>query len=100
MDKELVEMLVKLVIGSAAVMALIAAACIITPKLAARIIKRYPKLGSSPERVDDDENADKVPEVKGPYDAQHEDYDLNYKIYNKDIYGVDFLNGKQKRKKD
>lgn len=30
--------------------------------------------------------------------AQEEKYDLNYKIYHKDIYGVDFRHGKEKRK--
>ena len=55
-------------------------------------------LGESPERVEEN-NAGDVPSVRGPYDAQEEKYDLNYKIYHKDIYGVDFKHGKEKRKK-
>lgn len=97
-DKELLKILIQLGIGCAVIMTLIAVACILTPKIAAVIIKRHPKLGESPERVDDDCNAGTEPSVKGPYDAQHEEYDLNYKIYNKDIYGVDFKHGKEKRK--
>ncbi|WP_124098137.1 hypothetical protein [Ruminococcus sp. Marseille-P6503] len=90
MNKELVDILIQLFIGCAVIMTLIAVVCILTPKIAARIIKRYPKLGSSPERVEENDNAGTEPSVKGPYDAQHEDYDLNYKIYNKDIYAVNF----------
>lgn len=96
MNKELVVILIQLVIGCAVIMTLIAIACITTPKIAARIIKRYPKLGESPERVEENDNAGTEPSVKGPYDAQHEDYDLNYKIYNKDIYAIDFKRGKKK----
>lgn len=98
MDKELLKLLVQLGIGCAVIMSLIALACILTPKIAAFIVKRYPRLGESPERVEDDCNAGTEPSVKGPYDAQQEEYDLNYKIYNKDIYGVDFKHGKEKRK--
>lgn len=94
MNSELVSLLIKLVIGSAVIMAVIAAACIVTPKLAALITKRHPQW-ASPERVDEDIESGTAPSVKGAYDAQHEDYDLNYKIYNKDIYGVDFKHGKK-----
>ena len=98
MNNELAELLIKLIIGSAGIMAVIAGACIITPKLAALIAKRHPEW-DSPERVDGGNESGTAPEVKGAYDAQHEDYDLNYKIYNTDIYGVDFKHGKEKRKK-
>lgn len=100
MNKELVKILVQLGIGCAVVMTLIALACIVTPKIAAFIVKKYPPAEGSPERVEDEmlsDNGDSC-EVKGVYDAQQEDYDLNYKIYNKDIYGVDFKHGKEKRK--
>ncbi len=98
LNRELVQLLIELVIGSAVIMAFIAVACIVTPKIAQKIIKRYPKLGESPERVQESDEAGTEPTVKGPYDAQHEKYDLNYKIYNTDIYGVDFKHGKEKRK--
>ena len=40
-------------------------------------------------------------EVQGMIDPQKlDEYDLNYKIYNKDIYGVDFKHGKRKKRKD
>ncbi len=96
MNGELVSLLVKLAAGSLIIMAVIAFACIITPKIAAALIKRFPKLRESPERVDSEISAGTGPSVKGPYDAQQEEYDLNYKIYNKDIYGVEFRHGKEK----
>lgn len=94
MNSELVKLLVELLIGSGIVMALIAAACLITPKLAKVLSKRHPEW-NSPARVDGDDKSGEAPEVRGAYDAQKEDYDLNYKIYNKDIYGVDFKHGKK-----
>ena len=97
MNRELVSILIQLVISCAVIMTLIAIACIITHKIAARLNKRFHSSGESPARVEDDNNAGTEPSVKGPYDAQHEDYDLNYKIYNKDIYAIDF---KRKNKKD
>ncbi|MDE6149127.1 MAG: hypothetical protein K2F81_03400 [Ruminococcus sp.] len=97
MNSELVKLLIELLIGCAVVMAVIALICICTPKLARLILKKHPRLADSPERVEEN-NAGDVPSVKGPYDAQEEKYDLNYKIYHKDIYGVDFKHGKEKRK--
>lgn len=97
MNSELVKLLIELLIGCAVIMTVIALICIFTPKLAALILKRHPRLGESPERVEES-NAGDVLSVRGPYDAQEEKYDLNYKIYHKDIYGVDFKHGKEKRK--
>ncbi|MGN0601378.1 MAG: hypothetical protein ACI4I7_01565 [Oscillospiraceae bacterium] len=97
MNTEHVKLLVQLILGCAVIMTVIALACIVTPKIAKFIIKRHPKLADNPERVGEDK-ADSEPSVKGPYDAQKGKYDLNYKIYNKDIYGVDFKHGKEKRK--
>ena len=94
MNSELVTLLLKLIFGSALIMAFIALACIVTPRLAKVITKRHPEW-NSPERVGDDNESAGEPSVKGAYDAQKEDYDLNYKIYNKDIYGVDFKHGKK-----
>ena len=97
MNSELVSLLLKLIVGSAIIMAFIALACIVTPRIAKLLSKRHPEW-NSPERVEDSNESGTAPEVKGAYDAQHEDYDLNYKIYHKDIYGVDFKHGKEKRK--
>lgn len=97
LNSELVKLLIELLVGCAVIMAVIALICICTPKLAKLIIKKHPCFAESPERVDES-NAGIVPSVKGPYDAQEEKYDLNYKIYYKDIYGVDFRHGKEKRK--
>ena len=97
MNSELISLLLKLIVGSAIIMAFIALACIVTPKIAKLLSKRHPEW-NSPERVEDSNESGTAPEAKGAYDAQHEDYDLNYKIYHKDIYGVDFKHGKEKRK--
>ena len=94
MNNELVTLLLKLIIGSAVIMTFIALACIATPRIAKLFAKRFPN-AASPERVQDDNESGEAPSVKGAYDAQKEDYDLNYKIYNKDIYGVDFKHGKK-----
>lgn len=99
MNSEVTKLLIELVIGSAVIMAVIAAACIVTPRLAKLLSKNHPEWLESPARVEDSNESGTAPEVKGAYDAQHEDYDLNYKIYNTDIYGVDFKHGKEKRKK-
>ena len=98
MNSELVSLLLKLIAGSAIIMAFIAVACLLTPKIAKALSKRHPEW-ESPERVEDEDESGTVPAVKGAYDAQHEDYDLNYKIYHKDIYGVDFKHGKSKEKR-
>ena len=99
MDNELVKLLLKLILGSAVIMTFIALACILTPKIAKLISKRHPEWNAPPpERVQEDDESETAPSVQGAYDAQKEEYDLNYKIYNKDIYGVDFKHGKEKRK--
>lgn len=98
MNKELVSLLVQLGLGCLAIMAVIAVACLVTPKIAKLIEKKYP-----PERVEENETTQQDGEytVQGPFEpSKLEDYDLNYKIYNKDIYGVDFKNGKKQKRKD
>jgi hypothetical protein len=81
-------------------MVLIVAACLVTPKIAKLIGKKYPQLLENPERVEDSakgRNPEEY-EVKGPYDSQKlDDFDPNYKIYNTDIYGVDFKHGKKQK---
>lgn len=94
MDGELVNLLLRVLGTTLAVMAVIALCCIATPRLAKLIDKHHPRPTRDEEPKDPAE-----PSVKGPYDASSEpEYDLNYKIYNKDIYGVDFKNGKKRKK--
>ena len=74
--------------------------CLITPKIARFIEKRHPELAEKddPERVDG-ENTGNDPEnynVQGIFDKSHIDgWDPNYKIYNEDIYALNF---KKKKK--
>ena len=99
MDTELVFMLLKFVGILAAVMGLILVCCVLTPRLAKKIEKKLPQ---DEEAADGEEGV--KPEdytVQGPFDPQKlDEYDLNYKIYNKDIYGVDFRHGKKQKRKD
>lgn len=99
MNKELVDTLLELIAGSAFIMLFIVAACLVTPKIAKFIEKKYPNL-----KENENENKTDNPEdykVQGPYDSQKlEGWDPNYKIYNEDIYGVDFKHGKKQKRKD
>lgn len=110
MDRELADTLINVVIGSAFVMAFIVAACLVTPKLARLMEKKFPQLRESPERVEesakgqspeDRASEDNSPEkytVKSIFESSKvEGFDPNYKIYNKDIYGVDFKHGKKQK---
>lgn len=78
------------------VMVFIALACIVTPKIARLIEKKYPKL----KNYDNDRNQQEKPQaddLKSPFDGgKIEGFDPNYKIYHEDIYGVDFKHGKEK----
>ena len=99
MDKETLSMLVDVVISCAVIMALIVAACLVTPKIAKFIEKRCPKLAekTDPARVDGENKGvdPKDYKVQGAFESSKlEGFDPNYKIYNQDIYGFDF-----KRKK-
>lgn len=90
-NTELVHLLLKVMGMSLGLMAVIMLCCIVTPYLAKQIDKHRPP---RPTKNEADQNA---PSVRGPFDASSDpDYDLNYKIYNKDIYGVDFKHGKEK----
>ena len=100
MNKELVVLLLKFAGVLVIVMGLILLCCVVTPKLAKKIEKKLPR---DEDEQDGDENSVKPEgyEVKGMFDPQKlDEYDLNYKIYNKDIYGVDFKHGKRKKRKD
>lgn len=100
MNKELVVLLLKFAGVLVIVMGLILLCCVVTPKLAKKIEKKLPQ---DEDEQDGDENSVKPEdyEVKGMFDPQKlDEYDLNYKIYNKDIYGVDFKHGKRKKRKD
>ena len=84
MNSELVHLLLRVLGTTMVIMAVI--------MLAKKIDEHRPTKDEVP-KPDPDE-----PQVKGPYDASSEpEYDLNYKIYNKDIYGVDFKHGKKKQ---
>lgn len=91
MNSETLSLMIEFAVKAVVIMALIAFMAVITPKIAAFIQKRHPQINEKPKAPDDG--------VKGVYDKQSEKYDLNYKIYNTDIYGVDFKHGK-KRKQD
>ena len=92
MDNEVVRLLVRVMLTSMGLMAVIMLCCVVTPKLAGWIDKHR----KAPPPVD--EPGEGEPSVLGAFDAQSEpEYDLNYKIYNKDIYGVDFKHGKEKQ---
>ncbi|SDA12362.1 hypothetical protein SAMN02910447_00582 [Ruminococcus sp. YE71] len=91
MDNEVVKLLVRVMLTSMGLMAVIMVCCVVTPRLAKFIDshRKTPPADSTP---------DGTPEVRGAFDAQSDpEYDLNYKIYNKDIYGVDFRHGKEKQ---
>ncbi|MBR1723553.1 MAG: hypothetical protein IJ723_00815 [Ruminococcus sp.] len=90
-NSELVQLLIKVMGMSLGLMAVIMLCCVVTPHLAKLIDKHRPP------RPTQDEADPNAPTVKGAFDASSEpEYDLNYKIYNKDIYGVDFKHGKEK----
>jgi hypothetical protein len=100
LNKELLLLLLKLAAGCVVIMTFIVIACLITPKIARFIEKRHPELAEKddPERVDG-ENSGNDPEnykVQGIFDKSHIDgWDPNYKIYNEDIYALNF---KKKKK--
>ena len=99
MNRELVILLLKFAGILAAVMGLILLCCVLTPRIARKIEKKLPQ----DEEDSSDEESVKPEDytVQGPFDPQKlDEYDLNYKIYNKDIYGVDFKHGKRKKRKD
>ena len=98
MDTEHVVMMLKFIGILAAVMGVIWLCCFITPKLAHKIEKKLPadENGDGDNKVNPEDYT-----VQGPFDPQKlDEYDLNYKIYNKDIYGVDFKHGKKQKRKD
>ena len=100
MNKELIILLLKFAGVVVVVMGLILLCCVVTPRLAKRIEKKLPQ---NEDADGENENGVKPEdyEVQGPFDPQKlDEYDLNYKIYNKDIYGVDFRHGKKQKRKD
>lgn len=95
MNDELIKLLLRVMTTTFVLMAVIMLCCVVTPRLAKWIDDRRPP--KPPDNGGKDEDSSDMPDVRGPFDASHEeDYDLNYKIYNKDIYGVDFKHGKEK----
>lgn len=77
------------------IMLLIFILAVLTPKMAAfidnKILKKSPD--QSAAQSPDPERVEEVDDVQSPFGAQITDEDLNYKIYNEDIYAI-------KRKKD
>ncbi|MBQ2581921.1 MAG: hypothetical protein II574_09875 [Ruminococcus sp.] len=101
MNKELVVLLLKFAGVLVIVMGLILLCCVVTPRLARKIEKKLPQDEDDPESKSEDGVKPEDYEVQGMFDPQKlDEYDLNYKIYNKDIYGVDFKHGKRKKRKD
>ncbi len=106
MNTELLGKLGDLALSCVIVMAFIVLACLVTPKIARWIEKKNPQLaqriekrGLGPERVDDTATGRDPQdyEAHSAFEASKlDDFDPNYKIYNTDIYGVDF---KKKKKK-
>ncbi len=97
MNSQLVELLVKVLGTTLILMAVIMLCCVATPHLA----KWIDKLRGADKKDDEPPTDPNEPHVQGPYDASHdEEYDLNYKIYNTDIYGVEFKHGKKRKKLD
>ena len=96
MDGETITVLIKFAVKALFIMGAIGVMALITPKLARLIEKHHPELN---EEKDDPESSDESEDdgVKGVFDKQTEKYDLNYKIYNTDIYGVDFKHGKKRK---
>ncbi len=102
MDKELLGTLTDVVIGCVFIMAFIVAACLLTPKIARLIEKKFPQLRDKegPERVEENAKGQSPEEntVKSAFESSEvKGFDPNYKIYNKDIYGVDFKHGKKQK---
>ena len=100
-NTEMLSLLGELALGCVIIMALIFVACIVTPKLAARIAKKHPDWEMTrPERVEDAAKG-RIPEDQEPHSAFEsstiEGFDPNYKIYHQDIYGVDFKHGKKQK---
>lgn len=93
---ETAKLLLEFVGVMAVIMGLIMLVAVLTPKIA-RLIDKNRK-ASSPERVD--EVSPEEYTVGDPYGKQElEDYDLNYKIYNTDIYGWEALGVSKKKHK-
>ena len=100
-NSEVAQLLIKVMLMTFGLMAVIMICCVITPKLAKWIDShRRPTQdgGTDSVRAENETPAPEgEPTVRGPFDKSSEpEYDLNYKIYNKDIYGVDFKHGKEK----
>ena len=99
MDSGIAEMLVKVMLTTFVLMAVIMICCVITPKLAKWIdAHRRPTKDGGADSVRAENGADTPDDgVHSPFEKSSEpEYDLNYKIYHEDIYGVDFKHGKEK----
>lgn len=96
MNSGLAGLLIRVAGTTMGLMAVIMLCCIATPHIAKWIDKRLPRPTKGVGDEPSPENGQQ--EVQGPFDPQSlPEYDLNYKIYHKDIYGVDFKHGKEKQ---
>lgn len=100
MENGVAALLIKVMLTTFGLMAVIMVCCVITPKLAKWIDShRRPTKdgGTDSVRAENESPAEGEPSVRGAFDTSSEpEYDLNYKIYHEDIYGVDFKHGKEK----
>jgi hypothetical protein len=110
MNHELLNLLGSLALKCGIIMVLIVLACLVTPRMAKWIQKKNPQLAdkierkglAQPERVEDTATGHSPQEnyeVHSAFEAsKDENFDPNYKIYNQDIYALNF--GKKNKKSD
>ena len=108
MNHELLNLLGSLALKCGIIMVLIVLACLVTPRMAKWIQNKNPQLAdkierkglAAPERVENTATGHSPQEnyeVHSAFEAsKEEDFDPNYKIYNQDIYALNF--GKKKKK--
>ena len=99
MNRELLGKLADFGLSFAIIMALIVLACLVTPRIAKFIEKKNPRIAERNRKAEEEYTSPEKYEVKDPYGKQEtpEGFDPNYKIYNEDIYGVDFKHGKKQK---
>ena len=110
MNHELLNLLGSLALKCGIIMVLIVLACLVTPRMAKWIQNKNPQLAdkierkglAAPERVENTATGHSPQEnyeVHSAFEAsKDENFDPNYKIYNQDIYALNF--GKKNKKSD
>ena len=99
MNRELLGKLADFGLSFAIIMTLIVLACLVTPRIAKFIEKKNPRIAERNRQAEEKYISPEKYEVKDPYGKQEtpEGFDPNYKIYNEDIYGVDFKYEKKQK---